>query len=174
MLADLGRPVRYRGLGAGIVVGHQEREFRGSQRTFAVIEFPHRDMKAQVPLGDPGVESKLSHVAEAADLKTLIETISVDGGRMLRTWEERERVGTKHLREGGPEEWAQLLRNYARAQSEGVQLAVSDVEMVREAQQMLASELACASGEDFTLVLDALRATYTQATQTAAAELVEA
>lgn len=172
--ADIGTPVRYRGLGAGVVIDHKQREFRGVHRTFAVIKFPHRDMTAQVPLGDEAVESKLCSVDDAHIVQALIDSISEAGGRLQRTWEEREKTATRRLRDGGPSDWANLLRDYAAWQRSGQALAVSDVEVIREAQVLLAAEYACASGTEYPPVIEKLRLDYGRAAVAELADLAAA
>ena len=174
MLADVGTPVHYRGIGAGRIVDHRQRDFRGTSRRFAVIEFPHRDMTAQVPLGDPGVDSKVTRVGSADEVRAAIALIGDPGEKLQRTFEERDKTGSKRLRDGGPLEWASLLRDYAAAQSRGEQLAVSDVELIREAQEKLAAELACAAQEDYRQVLADLRVAYGKAALPEMRELVAA
>jgi RNA polymerase-interacting CarD/CdnL/TRCF family regulator len=145
MILEVGTSIRCRGIGAGTVVRHEEREFQGADRVFIVIEFPHRDMKASLPSGDPKVEHRLFPTLKVGEVRALIASIDEDGGKLMRTWEERERAGVANLRDGAPVDWARMLCDYACARRQGMQLAVSDVELIREAKEMLAAELSCAS-----------------------------
>lgn len=160
MIVKVGDAIRYRGLGSGVVTGLVTRTFAGSERVFAIIEFPHRELSAQVPLGDPGVEKRMSPVMSKTKVRRLVKSLSEPGERVSRTWEDREVVGTRMLREGGPEEWAALLRAYATARSNGLALAASDVELIREAQDLLAAELACACGIDYERAREDVRVRY--------------
>lgn len=164
MLLEIGDGVRYRGVGAGRVVDHVTRDFRGEQRLFAVIHFPHRSMKAQVPIGDPAITAKLSPVLSARAARRLIKDIALTTGPALsRTWDQREEMGEHVLRNGEPADWTSLLAAYATAASHGVAVAASDAEIVRSATELLAAELAMACGEDFGMALASVEATYDKA-----------
>jgi RNA polymerase-interacting CarD/CdnL/TRCF family regulator len=144
-----GDAVRYQGLGAGRVVRHVTRNFQGRNTTFAVIDFPHRDMTAQIPLGDPGFASKLRPVASASSVKRLLMVLREQGNKLPRTWDGRESYGVVCLREGSPAEWAELLRDYAEARKGGMSITASDADLVRAAIQLLAAEYCCAAEVEF-------------------------
>lgn len=144
-LLTVGKSVRYRGLGAGQVVRHERREVAGVERAFAVIFMPHRDLSMHVPMDDPKLVIKIDPIASATELKALVPVIGTKGKSLLRTWDERERVGRKRLATGGPTEWAGILRDYATARRDGMPIAASDADIVRDAIELLAAELACAS-----------------------------
>lgn len=141
--------MRYRGLGAGKVLRHVVRPFSGEERIFAVLYFEHSRLEAQIPLGDPAIASKVESVLAASTLQKLLRGIRSGGERLQRTWDAREEEGDRAIREGGPKEWASLLASYAQAEGRGVPVAASDEELVRKATELLASELACASGKDY-------------------------
>jgi len=58
-LLEIGENIRYNKIGAGRVIDHVKREFAGQPRVFAVIDFPHRNMEMQLPIGDPVVVDKV-------------------------------------------------------------------------------------------------------------------
>jgi RNA polymerase-interacting CarD/CdnL/TRCF family regulator len=155
-----GDVVRYRGLGPGRVREVIERSFQGQDRQFAVIHFPHRDLTAQVPIGDPAVAHKLSAVSDPADIRQLLEELDERGKILPRTWDNREEIGQRALTDGGPEEWAELLGSYALAQRAGVQVASSDGELVRQAQELMAAELACALRQNYDRALKTVKKHY--------------
>lgn len=144
MLLEAGDNVRYRGLGAGLVVRLDERKFQGQPRVFAVIRFPHRDMTVQLPVGDPVVARRLERVLPESDCWELLALLDKPGHELARTWDKREEQGTAILKKGGPREWALLLQSYASARRAGLSVASSDADIVRGAEELLAAEL-CAS-----------------------------
>jgi RNA polymerase-interacting CarD/CdnL/TRCF family regulator len=146
---DIGEPVRYQGLGAGRVIAHEIREFRGTDCTFAVIRFPHREMTAQIPLGSDGLGHKLRPVAPATTVKKLLAVVGQKGSNLSRTWDDREEAGSKRLRDGSPHEWAEMLRDYAWARRGGMSITSSDADLVRETIDLLAAEYACAADVEF-------------------------
>jgi RNA polymerase-interacting CarD/CdnL/TRCF family regulator len=148
-LLAVGKSVRYRGLGAGQVVRHDRREVAGVERVFAVIFMPHRDLSMQVPLTDPKLVDKVAPIESATALRALLPVIGQKGKTLHRTWDERERAGRRRLNTGGPQEWAELLRDYATARREGLPIAASDADIVRDAIDLLAAELACATRWSF-------------------------
>lgn len=162
---EVGEAVRYQGLGAGHVIEHQERDFRGSKCVFAVIRFPHREMTAQIPLGDDGLVHKLRPVLPVSAVKKLLALVAQPGQALSRTWDDREEAGTKRLRDGSPAEWAELLRDYASARKGGMAITASDADLVRETTELLAAEYCCAAGCDYDKALDLVQGAY----QTAAA-----
>lgn len=148
-LLAVGHSVRYRGLGAGQVVRHETRTVAGSERVFAVIFMPHRDLSMQVPMADTALAEKISPIESAATLRGLLPVIGEKGKRLQRTWDERERSGRRRLTSGGPQQWAELLRDYATARRDGLPIAASDADIVRDAIDLLAAELACATRTSF-------------------------
>lgn len=158
---EIGDTVRYQGIGAGQVIRHETRDFRGRSTTFAVIDFPHRDMTAQVPLGDDSFADKLCPVDSAASVERALSLICEEGRSLARCWDEREKYGGARLRSGSPTKWAEVLRDYACACKRGVSITASDADLVREAIQLLAAEYCCAVGAPFeqaeALVQDAYR-----------------
>lgn len=163
MLLEIGDCVRYRSIGAGRVIAHTEREFKGQKRLFATIEFPHRSMSAQVPIGDPAISKKLSKVVSKTEFERVMRLISKPEKTLPRTWDQREEMGTAILRTGEPKDWVGLLASYALAASKGVSVASSDGEIVLEAQELLAAEWAAISGEDFKLALELVNSKYNKA-----------
>lgn len=140
----VGDVVRYHGLGAGRVQSHQNREFRGEDRVFAEIVFPHHDLRVQVPVGDDKLLQKIHPVATAGALKALLGSLAEAGRPLARTWDERELAARKLLRDGGPDEWTQVLRDYAHASRDGMAVVATDADAVCDAQLLLAAEVAAA------------------------------
>jgi RNA polymerase-interacting CarD/CdnL/TRCF family regulator len=163
MLLDLGEVLRYRGLGAGRVIDHVERDFGGQPRVFAVIAFPHRDMTAQVPVGDPKLMGKLAPVRDEAELREMLEQISLGDVQLARTWDQREEHGVGVLRDGEPEQWAQLLAGYARSRALDYAVSASDQGLIGRAVEMLAAELAAASGARYEDERATVRTAYDEA-----------
>lgn len=143
-MLEVGSNIRYRGLGAGRVLRHVVRPFSGQDRIFAVIYFDHSSLEAQIPVGDPAIAEKIEPVLAASTLAKILRSLQSGGDRLHRTWDARQEAGESALREGGPRDWAGLLASYARAEGAGVPVAASDEELVRQAQEMFAAELACA------------------------------
>jgi RNA polymerase-interacting CarD/CdnL/TRCF family regulator len=166
-MLEVGETVRFRGLGAGTVVEHVERKFQGKEQTFAVLHFIHSELRAQIPIDDPAVASKVEPVLGKNALLKLLRELPDDGRVLPRTWDAREEIGWSAIKEGGPREWAELLASYARADGAGVAIAASDEEMVRSAIEMFAAELACASAGSFTDSLLRVEEAYDQAVEAA-------
>lgn len=160
-----GEAIRYRGLGAGLVIRHEEREFQGSLTVFAVIEFPHRDMTAQIPLGDENFAHQLRPVASATSMKKILGVLAQPGNRLSRTWDGREEYGLARLRDGSPIEWAELLRDYASARKHGMIITSSDSDLVRETIKLLAAEHACASRTNYAEALLLIQTAYDTASK---------
>lgn len=163
MLLDMHQAVRYKGLGAGQVVQHCQREFDGQPRRFAILYFPHRELKIHLPIGDDAVDHKLCPVLSESTIKKLLRSIKTAGEVLPRTWDQREEQGQHTLREGGPKDWATMLASYALAASLGVDVVASDQELVRSAQELLAAELALAGGRDFAEALADVEGAYEKA-----------
>jgi len=159
-MLEHGTGVRYKTLGAGIVRDHTVRDFQGTETTFAVIYFPHRDMTAQVPIGDAGVEDKLQEITPLGTLKKLLTGMRAHAQVLPRAWDMRAQQGEAALQNGGPEEWAGLLGSYAMAEGAGVEVAASDDDLVRQAEELLAAELCCASGKEYDWALEEVHAAY--------------
>jgi RNA polymerase-interacting CarD/CdnL/TRCF family regulator len=156
-----GGALRYRGIGAGIVGEEIVRDFEGEKRVFLSLTFPHRgDMTIQVPLGDPSVEERLEPVWKAKRLRALLLTFADPGEGLARTYEERSAIGDRCMKEGGPEEWAALLRAYAGARRGGMLLTDSDGALLRSLQEQFAAELSCSAGDDFALISVQVRDAY--------------
>ena len=160
---EVGEAVRYQGLGAGRVIAHDVREFRGGECTFAVIEFPHREMTAQIPLGDRGMVHKLRPVISATAVKKLLSVLAQKGTALSRTWDDREESGSRKLRDGTPSEWAELLRDYACARRGGMAITASDADLVHETIDLLAAEYACAAKIAFAIAHELVRDAYAHA-----------
>lgn len=156
----VGSPVGYQGLGAGIVRDRLTREFKGQPTTFAVIYFPHRDLSIQIPVSEDGVLDKLRPLTKPKEMKQLLESLSATGQRLSRTWDDREESGTRRLRAGAPPEWAAILRDYATAARSGLTVAASDADIVREAIDLLAAEVAAVEGGEFNEARERVRALY--------------
>lgn len=155
--------VHYRGLGAGRVIRHDERDFKGSKRTFAVISFPHRDMTAQVLLGDDSYASKIRPVVLATTVKSILKVLHQAGDSLARTWDDREEAGRKRLRDGSPAEWAEMLRDYASARRGGMAITSSDADLVRETIALLSAEYACGAETEFAQAFELVSSAYTKA-----------
>lgn len=161
-LLKVGNAVRYRGLGTGQVVRHEKRDFQGERTLFAVVFFPHRQMSVQVPVKDSTGE-KLDAVDPTFNVRKQLIALRKDGRKLLRTWDEREQVGRRRLARGGPDEWLALLRDYATAARQGMSVTSSDADLVQEAADLLASELACAEKLTFDDALAVIKTAYAQA-----------
>lgn len=148
-MLEVGSSVRYKGVGSGRVISHVTREFRGEERVFAVIEFPHRDMQAQLPIGDEKIVAKLEKTLSERAIRKLLKSLVQLGKPLPRTWDQREEAGTEILRDGGPQEWAELLASYAHAASAGVPIVASDADIVEAAQELLSAELALGAGFEY-------------------------
>jgi CarD family transcriptional regulator len=159
----VGKSVRYRGLGAGQVVRHETREVKGVDRTFAVVFMPHRDLSMQIRIDDDKLDQKVAPIEKATALRQLLTVIGERGRPLQRTWDERERAGRRRLVTGGPTAWAELLRDYATARRDGMPIAASDADIVRDAIEMLAAELACASSWEFRKATATVEAAYEKA-----------
>jgi RNA polymerase-interacting CarD/CdnL/TRCF family regulator len=162
---EVGEAVRYQGLGAGRVVDLIERDFCGERRMFAVIDFPHRALRAQVPLGEESYRNKLRPVAGERKLRALLRSLEQEGNGLLRTWDAREEVGERVVAEGQPEDWAELLRDYASASRKGMLVTASDADLVRTLLHLFAAEYACATGSDFASALEKVEASYRRSAQ---------
>lgn len=160
-----GDSVRYQGLGAGKVIRHEIRNFRGRNTIFAVIDFPHRDMTAQIPLGDSSFADKLRPVASPSTVKRLLTVLRQPGNKLPRTWDGREGYGTVCLREGSPTEWAELLRDYANARKGGMPITASDADLVRATIQLLAAEYCCAAEVAFEQAWTLIHGAYEKASR---------
>jgi RNA polymerase-interacting CarD/CdnL/TRCF family regulator len=160
---EVGEPIRYQGLGAGRVIAHELREFRGEECTFAVISFPHREMTAQIPLGEAAAGHKLRPVISAPIVKRLLAVVGETGAPLPRTWDDREESGTKRLRDGSPQDWAELLRDYAWARKGGMAITSSDADLVRDTLDLLAAEYACAAEVDFIKAMTLVQGAYDRA-----------
>lgn len=172
-MLEPGSTVRYKGLGPGRVLKHVKRKFAGSSRVFAVIYFPHSDLEAQIPIGDPSVEERVEPLLAKSTLEKLLRSMPKSGFVLPRTWDAREEIGQEILSDGGPREWMELLASYARAEGAGVSIAASDEEVARSATDMLAAEFACISGESLEWGLEKVEKAYTKAVEVAQKEVKE-
>lgn len=161
---EVGQAIHYQGLGAGQVVTLEEREFKGEPCTFAVIEFPHRALRAHIPLGTAGSAYKLRPVISAATARELLEVIDQPGQPLDRIWQDRDKDGRRRLREGRPFELAELLRDFASADRDGMSLLGSDHELMMEIKGFLAAEYAFATDTPFTEARELIAEAYTSAT----------
>lgn len=162
-MLDVGQTIRYRGLGAGTVVEHVTRRFQNQDRLFAVVDFPHRDLTAQIPIGDPAVAAKVEPVMKKTAIQRLMRDLPERGRVLPRTWDAREEIGEAAIKGGGPEEWAELLASYARAEGAGVSVSTSDDDLVRQACDLLAAEMACAMNIAWEEALEKVEAAYDRA-----------
>lgn len=161
MQPEVGNCVRYEGLGAGRVADLVQRRFQGKQTTFVVLHFPHQEMTVQLPLDDPRVLQRMHPIISQRKLRTLVRSLATPSEELpARQAEERLNQAQEVLRHGGPEDWAELLRAYAHSKRLGHAHLASDMALAREAQEMLAAEMVCASGRDFTDCLDEVKAGY--------------
>lgn len=172
MLLELGDAVRYQGMGAGRVVDHVERDFRGQPRVMAVIYFPHRQMTAQVPVGDPTIMDRLSPTLSERQIRRYLRGIAKNGQILPRTWDQREEMGRHVINKGGPREWSELLASYALAASYGVEIASSDLEIVRQIQELFAAELALAADKEFDRALQLIEKAYDDSAELRNGEIV--
>lgn len=172
-LLKVGNAVRYRGLGTGQVVRHEQREFQGESTRFAVIFFPHRQMSVQLAFNESAQE-KVEYVDSSYSIRKHLPALKKDGRKLLRTWDEREQVGRRRLARGGPEEWLGLLRDYATAARQGMAVTSSDADLVRDATDLLASELACAEKLSFDEAYETIHAAYRQASAARRAKRADA
>ena len=172
MLLELGDAVRYQGMGAGRVVDHVERDFRGETRLMAVIYFPHRQMTAQLPVGDPAIMDRLAPTLNERQIRRYLRSIANSGQILPRTWDKREELGKDVLNKGGPKEWASLLASYSLAASYGVEIAASDLEIVRQIQELFAAELALAADKEFEDSLRLIESSYDKASVLRNGEIV--
>lgn len=163
-MLEVGTGVRYRTLGAGIVDKHVTRDFQGKKTRFAVIYFPHRDMTAQIPIGDPNVEDKIRPVVALKTLKKMLREMGDRAEVLPRAWDMRAQQGEAALKNGGPEEWVSLLGSYATAAGAGVDVAASDDDLVRQAEELIAAELCCASGEKYDWAIEQVSNAYKKIT----------
>lgn len=159
-MLEVGTSVRYRSIGAGKVVHHTVREFKGEKRTFAVIFCPHRDLSIQVPIGDPDVDEKLHPVAGAAELRRMLKNMTRWAKALPRSWDVREEQGEAALLDPNPDQWVRLLGSYALAEGSGVVVASSDEDLVRKAEELIAAELACAADITFSVAIEEVNAAY--------------
>jgi len=166
-MLEAGNFIRYQGLGAGQVTEIVERPFRGRKTRFAVIHFPHRDMKAQVPAEDPKILGKVQPLLSARKVRSLLRRLGdEDFAQILpRTWDHREELGKRKLNRGGPEEWVELLASYALAERQGAELVFQDHDLVRQALRLTAAELACAEEKPFEEVHAFVEALYEKAAE---------
>jgi RNA polymerase-interacting CarD/CdnL/TRCF family regulator len=162
-MLEIGDCVRYIGIGAGTVNAHVEREFKGQQRLFAVIDFPHRSMSAQVPIGDPAVQRKLVAPVNRTTLERLLQTIAQPQQTLPRNWDQREEMGNAVLRTGEPADWCSLLGAYAQAETQGISVAAADGEIVEGAIELCAAELSAVTHTSYRDALVTIRRYYDQA-----------
>lgn len=139
----------FRGLGPGRVITHQSRAFQGADTVFATIEFPHVDMRAQVPVDSYERNPRLRPVIARTRARALLRSLGEEGSYMARTWDRREEIAEQAINHGGAEEWARLLRDFAATERQGVSMAISDVNMIDKTVKMLAAEIACATDTEF-------------------------
>jgi len=161
-MLDIGTGIRYKSLGAGIVENHLTRDFQGQERIFAEIYFPHRDMKAQIPIGDPGVDQKLEPLMDKQQLQQMLSNMSEAAKVLSRAWDIRAQTGEAALKNGGPEEWIELLGSYALAEGSGVEIAASDDDLVRHAEELIASELCCSCNKEFSWAVEQVQKAYSK------------
>ncbi len=144
-MLDIGDNIRYTKIGAGTVISHVERDFQGQARVFAVIDFPHKNMSVQLPIGDPVVKSKIEKVYSKTKILKNMNKLDSLADHLPRTWDVREQIGDSVLESNDPKEWFKLLASYAYAEGSGVSIAASDKDIVRGLKELIAAELACAS-----------------------------
>ncbi len=162
-MLNVGQTIRYRKLGAGKVTDVVVREFNGEDRQFAVIEFPHRSMTVQVPIGDPAVSANLAPLESEEDLRYMLKHMEVQAVALPRTWDLREEEAEATIRSGGPQELVNLLGSYAVAAGAGVKVASSDKALVQTLLEMLAGDLFLAQERfDFLDCLEQVRGYYQQ------------
>lgn len=161
---QVGSYLRYEGLGSGEIIDFTERKFQGKLTTFAVIRFPHREMTAQLPLDDERVKLRLHKVVSATKARKLVRSLQEDSDSLPgRRAEERVEGAKDILSKGGPDEWAELLRAYAHSKRLNHAHLAADLELAREAQEMLAAELACATGQDYEKAIEKVKSNYRNA-----------
>jgi RNA polymerase-interacting CarD/CdnL/TRCF family regulator len=139
-MLNIGQKIRYKKLGPGIVIAQEVRKFSGQDRQFAVIDFPHREMTVQLPIGDPIVAENISQLATVGELRDLLSKLD-QPFVLQRNWEQRREQGQQLLSSPDPEGLGQLLATYARAQGAGITISSADRSMIQEAQELLAAEL---------------------------------
>lgn len=144
-MLDIGENIRYNKIGAGTVIDHVKRDFAGQPRVFAVIDFPHKDMSMQLPIGDPIVIDKISPVYSKTKIRKTLLDLKDFAEPLPRTWDVREQIGERALTANDPEEWFSLLASYAYAEGSGVATVASDRDLVRSVKELVSAELACAA-----------------------------
>ena len=147
-MLQIGTTIRYRKLGAGRVIEFLVRPFAGEEREFAVIEFPHKSLTIQVPVGDPAVSANLAPLESEDKLRAMLKHMEVQAVALPRTWDLREESAEETLQNGGPQELVNLLGSYAVAAGAGVKVASSDKALVLNLIEMLAADLFLAQ-EDY-------------------------
>jgi RNA polymerase-interacting CarD/CdnL/TRCF family regulator len=162
-MLEVGESVRYHNLGAGTVVEHIERDFQGSSREFAVIFFPHKNMNAQLPIGDPKINKKIFKVSSKEEVNQWIDNLIDYAYKLPRTWDVREQEGLRALQSNEPEDWVRLLSAYAYADGLGVNVAASDGELVTGAEELIAAELCCSCGLEYPEAIKRVREAYKEA-----------
>jgi RNA polymerase-interacting CarD/CdnL/TRCF family regulator len=164
---DIDNMVSYCGLGPGKVSSHTKRDFQGHPTTFAVIEFPHVDMTAQIPMGDEKVLEKLRPVVSAKRARELVKRLRDQPGNYLaRTWDRRKEIALLALSSPDCEDWAQLLSDFAFTEQQGVSMAISDINVIDKASKMFAAEVACATKTSYRQRWREIQDIYTAATTT--------
>ena len=159
-MLEVGEKVRYASIGAGKVVRHEERKFQGSERIFAVVFFPHKNMDVHLLVGDKKTLDKISKVYSKTKLKAELRRLEDIAETLPRTWDIREQTGDQVIGSGDPSEWIKLLASYAYAEGAGVSVAASDADIVRSLKELVSAELACADHMEHDEASDYVDAAY--------------
>lgn len=142
---NVGEMINYQGIGPGTVIEHKERKFQGQMTKFACIEFPHVEMKMQIPIGDEKINSKLRPLISKTKATTLIKELKTEGTYLARTWDRRNELALASLNSPDASSWAKLIRDFAYTEQQGVAMAISDINVIDKATKMLAAEVALAT-----------------------------
>jgi CarD family transcriptional regulator, regulator of rRNA transcription len=136
---EIGDKVVYPHLGAGTIVGKENKEVLGRRREYLTIEIPHNDLTVMVPT-ERADKAGLRTVIGEEEVDEVIAVLRGEGTRMPKNWHRRFKHNREKIKTGDVFELAEVVRNLLiRDLDTG--LSTFERQMLGRAKKILASEL---------------------------------
>ncbi|WP_108666121.1 CarD family transcriptional regulator [Euzebya rosea] len=155
MTYTVGDTVVYPHHGAAVIEREETRKLLGEERSYLVLRLTYGDLTIKVP-ADQTDEVGIRQVCDDAQIKKVIEVLSMRGAKVPTNWSRRFKANNEKLKGGDIMKVSEVVRDLALREGDKG-LSAGEKRMLSKARQVLVSELAAAldkSDEDAEAYLD--------------------
>ena len=155
MTYTVGDTVVYPHHGAAVIEREETRKLLGEERSYLVLRLTYGDLTIKVP-ADQTDEVGIRQVCDDAQIKKVIEVLSMRWAKVPTNWSRRFKANNEKLKGGDIMRVSEVVRDLALRECDKG-LSAGEKRVLSKARQVLVSELAAAldkSDEDAEAYLD--------------------